>query len=114
MSDAAEEFAYLLSICGADLPLPVREYQFCKTRKWRFDFCWPHPSGRGGVALEVNGGRYAFAGGRHASDADHEKLRRAAALGYRVLTVSPQAMRAHPGEVIADLREALEWTPPKE
>jgi very-short-patch-repair endonuclease len=106
MSDAAEEFAYLLSVCGADLPLPVREYRFCE-RRYRFDFAWPLAR----VALEVNGGRYAFAGGRHASDADHEKLRRACALGWRVLPVSPQAMRAHPGEVIADLREALEWTP---
>lgn len=106
-TDAAEEFAYLLRLCAADLPVPVREYRFCPTRRWRADFAWPPQK----VIVEVSGGRYAFAGGRHASDGDHEKLRRAAALGWRVLTVSPQAMRRDPGAVIADLREALEWTP---
>lgn len=106
-TDAAEEFAYILSVCAADLPLPVREYKFCPTRRWRADFAWLPQK----VIVEVSGGRYAFAGGRHASDADHEKLRRAAAMGYRVLTVSPQAMRRDPCAIIADLREALAYAP---
>lgn len=105
-TDAAEEFAYILRFFGRDLPLPVREYRFCE-RRWRFDFAWLPAR----VAVEVNGGRYAFAGGRHASDGDHEKLRRAAAMGWRVLPVSPQALLCDPGAIIADLREALEWTP---
>jgi very-short-patch-repair endonuclease len=108
-TDKAEEFAYLLSIVAPDIPVPVREYRFDAKRKWRFDFAWLQPTG--GVAVEVNGGRYAFAGGRHASDGDHEKLRRAAALGWRVLPVSPQALRDNPGSVMQDVREALAWKP---
>lgn len=105
-TDAASEFPFYLRLCGSDLPQPMRELRFHPTRKWRFDWAWPEQR----VALEVDGGRYALAGGRHATDADHEKLNAAAALGWRVLHVSPQAMRRDPGAVIADLRAALAWT----
>ena len=103
--DAADEFPYYLRLCGSDLPQPVREYRFHPTRRWRFDFAWPPQK----VALEVSGGRYAFAGGRHASDDDHGKLNAAAAMGWRVLHVSPQAMRNQPGMLLMDLRDALNW-----
>lgn len=109
-TDTAHEFGYLLALIAPDLPKPCIEWRFDKARKWRFDFAWPHVGG-GGVAVEVNGGRYAFAGGRHASDGDHEKMRRAAALGWRVLPVSPQALRDDPGSVMQDVREALAWKP---
>lgn len=101
-TDAADAFAAILRICGADIPPPEREYRFCD-RRWRFDFAWPAQR----VAVEVNGGRYAFAGGRHASEGDMEKLRRAAALGWRVLPCSPQTLRERPGDVLDDLRKAL-------
>ena len=104
-TDTAHEFGYLLALVAPDLPKPCTEWRFDKARKWRFDFAWPEQH----VAVEVNGGRYAFAGGRHASDGDHEKMRRAAALGWRVLPVSPQALRGRPGDVMQDLREALAW-----
>lgn len=108
MTDKADAFATLLRMIAPDLPNPEREYRFCE-RRWRFDFAYPGAR----VAVEVNGGRFAFAGGRHAGDGDYEKLRRAAALGWRVLPVSPSDLRERPGEVMADLREALEqtWTP---
>jgi len=106
-TDTAHEFGYLLALVAPDLPKPCTEWRFDKARKWRFDFAWPEQH----VAVEVNGGRYAFAGGRHASDGDHEKMRRAAALGWRVLPVSPQALRGRPGDVMQDLREALAWNP---
>lgn len=106
-TDKADEFARLLALIAPDLPEPVREYRFDAKRKWRFDWAWPAQR----VAVEVNGGRYAFAGGRHASDGDHEKLRRAAALGWRVLPVSPQALRDHPGDILQDVRESLTWKP---
>ena len=104
-ADAADTFAFLLRVLAPDLPAPEREYPFAKAegRRWRFDFCWPLYQ----VALECNGGRYAFAGGRHASDADYRKLRRAAALGWRVLPCSPQELRDNPQAVLADLRAAL-------
>lgn len=69
------------------LPVPVTEFKFCETRKWRFDFCFLE----GQVALEVQGGN--FAGGSHTRGArllkEYEKLNEAAALGYRVLYVMP-------------------------
>lgn len=107
--DRADDFAYLLRICGADLPEPEREYLFakCEGRKWRFDFAWVSQK----VAVEVNGGRYAFAGGRHSSEGDLEKMRRAAALGWRVLPVSPETLRDRPGEAIQDVRDALRMQP---
>lgn len=105
--DTAHEFGYLLALIAPDLPRPNTEWRFDAKRKWRFDWAWPAQR----VAVEVNGGRYAFAGGRHASDGDHEKLRRAAALGWRVLPVSPQALRDHPGDILQDVREALAWKP---
>ena len=103
--DKAEMFAYILNICGRDLPPPEREYYFAKPRRWRFDYAWPAQK----VALEVNGGRFAFAGGRHASEGDYDKLRRAAALGWRVIPCSPQTLRDRPGYVIQDVRDALRW-----
>jgi very-short-patch-repair endonuclease len=104
-TDKADTFAYMLAICGADLPIPEREYVFAKPRKWRFDFAWPEQR----VAVEVNGGRYAFAGGRHSGEDDLEKIRRAGALGWRVLPVTPQTLRDRPGEAIDDVRQALKW-----
>lgn len=104
-NDAADDFPYYLRLCGADLPAPVRDYRFHPTRKWRLDWAWPQQR----VALEVDGGRYAFAGGRHATDADHEKLNRAASMGWRVLHVSPEALRNSPGALIADIRDALAY-----
>ena len=102
-TDAADAFAFLLRALAADLPAPEREYRFDPARRWRADFAWVAQK----VMLEVNGGRYAFAGGRHASDADYRKLRRAAALGWRVLPCSPQELRDNPQAVLADLRAAL-------
>lgn len=105
--DAADEFLSFLRLCGRDLPAPVREYRFHPTRRWRFDYAWVPQK----LALEIDGGRYAFAGGRHATDADHEKLNMAAALGWRVLHVTPQAMRRAPNALLTTLREALAYAP---
>ena len=102
-TDKADQFAYILRVCGADLPEPEREYVFAKPRKWRFDFAWPEQR----VAVEVNGGRYAFAGGRHSSEGDLEKMRKAAAMGWVVLPCSPQTLQERPGDVIDDVRQAL-------
>lgn len=102
-TDTAAAFAFLLRACGADLPAAHREYRFDAVRRWRFDFAWPDAR----VAVEVNGGRYAFAGGRHASPDDYEKLRRAAALGWRVLPVAPSELSDRPAAVIQDVRDAL-------
>ena len=70
-----------------DIPSPVREFKFHKTRRWRFDFCWPEYK----LALEVDGG--AFNNGRHTRGkgfiADMDKYNAAALLGWTVLRTTP-------------------------
>ena len=64
----------------------VSEYKFAASlkRKWRFDFAFPAEK----VAVEIDGGQYAYRGGRHNTDADRDKLNHAAVLGWRVLRFS--------------------------
>ena len=76
--------AYYQSV---NLPVPVYEYRFHDTRKWRFDLAWPDSK----LAVEVQGA--IFTGGRHVRGAalvkEHEKLNAAAVLGWRVMFVQP-------------------------
>ena len=37
------------------LPIPIREYKFHDTRRWRFDMAWPRLK----IAAEVEGGTFA-------------------------------------------------------
>lgn len=64
-----------------------REFKFCDTRKWRFDFAWP---GHEKLALEVEGGTHS--GGRHVTgtgfEADCRKYAEAVLEGWRVLRVT--------------------------
>lgn len=96
--------AAALRLHGADLPPPVRELTFYPGRRWRFDFAWTDAL----VACEVDGGQFAHGGGRHATDADRDKLNHAAALGYRVLRFSPQQIARDPAGCVALIRRALE------
>lgn len=70
---------------------PVLEYRFHPERRWRFDLAFPDAL----VAVEVDGG--AWVQGRHTSgagfEADCVKLSHAAALGWRVLRVTPRMVR---------------------
>ncbi len=104
-SDGERAFKTLLIQLANDLPAPVAEYQFLPGRKFRFDFAWPEPEYR--LALEVNGGRYAFGGGRHNTAADYHKIQTAVALGWRVFPVLPEQLRDDPHTVFDLLREAL-------
>jgi very-short-patch-repair endonuclease len=94
-----------LRLHGSDLPPAAREVEFARAalgRKWRFDFLI------GTVGIEVDGGAFAPGGGRHASDADRDKLNHAAALGFRVLRFSPQQIERDPVGCVALVRRALE------
>lgn len=95
-TDKAELFAQAWRLLAPAQAQPVREYRFHQTRKWRFDFAWPDAL----VALEVDGGQFAFRGGRHSTDADREKLNTAAALGWRVFRFSPKQLRVAPVECV--------------
>jgi very-short-patch-repair endonuclease len=72
------------------LPEPIPEHRFHPVRKWRFDYAWPDRK----VALEIQGG--LFVQGRHSRGAalvkEFEKLNTAAAMGWRVLFVTPKQM----------------------
>lgn len=69
---------------------PVKEYQFCPTRKWRFDYAFVEAR----VALEVEGGVHT--GGRHIRPKgflnDMEKYNTAAVMGWRLLRTTPDAL----------------------
>jgi hypothetical protein len=81
----------------------VPEYRFDPTRRWRFDWAWPDSR----VALEVQGG--LFSGGRHSRGPallkEHEKLNRAACLGWRVLFTIPQNLCMR--ETVEMVKEAV-------
>lgn len=77
-SKAEECFAVALderALPGWDL---IREFQFDKARKWKFDFCFPSQK----LAMECDGLRHRTAGG---AIADMEKCNEAVRQGWRVL-----------------------------
>jgi hypothetical protein len=112
-TDKADLLPFYLRTCAADLPTPdLREYVFAPPRKWRADFAYyGDQAGPYGVAprllIEVDGGTFAFRGGRHAKDSDRAKGNAAAALGLLTMHVSPQMLTNDPGAFLADLRAAL-------
>jgi len=67
---------------AAGLPEPIREYRFCATRKFRFDYAWEFLK----LAAEVDGS--IWTGGRHSRGAgiesDCEKVNLAVELGWQV------------------------------
>jgi hypothetical protein len=75
---------------AAGLPLPIAEFRFAPPRRWRFDYAFLGEK----LAVEVQGG--IFTQGRHTRGPallkEFEKLNAAAALGWRVLFVTPQQM----------------------
>lgn len=94
--------------CAAmGLPLPVMEYRFHPTRKWRFDWCWPDHR----IALEVEGGLWSKGGGRHnrapGMIKDFEKYNAAAALGWRIVKCEPRKLITT--ATAETIKSAMEW-----
>lgn len=73
-----------------NLPVPVKEYKFSPTRKWKFDYAWPDQK----IALEVEGGIWMKGKGAHSRpqniERDIEKYNAAVVLGWKVLRVQPK------------------------
>ena len=73
-----------------NIPLPITEYQFHPTRKWRFDYYWQQNK----FALEVEGG--VWTGGRHIRGTgfikDMEKYNSAAIMGFRIIRTVPNEL----------------------
>lgn len=82
---------FLIACKDAGLPVPVKEFKFCPTRKFRADYAWEAFM----LLLEVNGG--AYINGRHTRglgfERDCERRCIAVALGYSILEVTPKQMR---------------------
>lgn len=81
-----------------------REYRFHPTRKWRFDFAWPHDNDfhcpecgqvYWKLAVEIQGGVHIR--GRHARgvgiEADNEKANAAAFLGWIVFRYTGKSIK---------------------
>lgn len=77
------ERAFMTAWALTGLEMPVTEYRFCMTRRWRADFAWPDIL----LLVEMEGGLWG--NGRHNRAggyiADLEKYNYAAELGYTVL-----------------------------
>lgn len=90
--------SFQLQLLG--LPLPVREYRFHPTRKWRFDLCYPDNR----LAIEIEGATYS--GGRHVRGKGYEedclKYDEAAIAGWAVLRFTgPMVEEGRATELIA-------------
>lgn len=87
----------------AGIEIPVAEYRFHKTRKWRFDYAWPAYK----VALEIEGGVYTR--GRHTRPSgflgDMEKYNAAAVAGWTVIRCTPDGFTT--ATTLAMLQEVL-------
>ena len=87
------------------LPVPVAEFRFHPTRKWRFDWAFVDQK----LAIEIDGGVFMEGGGRHSRGAgyraDCEKLAEAAILGWRVIRCLPE--QAEDGTVANWISRAL-------
>jgi very-short-patch-repair endonuclease len=109
MSQLEDRFLQILQqeadLHGMVLEPPVREYRFSPTRRWRFDFAWPHQR----VAVEIDGGTWS--GGRHGrgggSHGDREKFNAGQLLGWCVLSFDGQHLREDPRGVFLDVMEGL-------
>ncbi len=88
----------------AGLPTPFAQFRFCPTRRWRSDFAYPEAN----LLIEVEGG--VWTRGRHVRGkgftADCEKYSTAAALGYRVIRVTPDMIES--GQAVALISQALD------
>jgi hypothetical protein len=80
------EETLLLHIKAMKLPMPVVEYKFHDTRRWRFDFAWPDSK----LAVEVEGGTWGKS--RHTTgkgfEADCLKYDEAMRLGWNIYRCS--------------------------
>lgn len=79
--------AILNAICPGGVP----EYRFHETRRWRFDYAWPHRM----VAFEIEGGTWK--GGRHSTGAGYRadciKYNTAAINGWTVIRATTDMVR---------------------
>jgi very-short-patch-repair endonuclease len=103
--DLESDFEQLWKRMTKNWPIPVREFTFHKTRKWRFDFAWT----RCRVAVEIEGAIHSR--GRHTRgkgyQADLEKYNAATEAGWAVLRYSATDLKKWPMSVIEQIQAVL-------
>lgn len=87
-----------------DLPEPVPQHRFHKTRKFRFDWAWPEHK----LAVECVGGCFIQGGHNRGviQERDHEKLNLAQADSWVVLQYGTKAFK-DPYRIAAEVAEVL-------
>jgi len=100
-----QQLAWLIRVSG--LPVPVYQFKFHPTRRWKFDAAYPDRW----LAIEVMGG--AWVQGHHSRgqgvEDDAEKLSHAAMAGWRVLVFTGQQIKD--GRALQWLEAALRHRP---
>ena len=103
-------FARLWRDLPGERPAFVQQHRFAEGRKFAFDFAWPAPYL---VAVELEGGTWI--GGRHTRGAGHvndmEKFTHAAAMGWRILYVTPRELGRE--KIVKLLMQALTQPAPQ-
>ena len=101
MSDLEDKFEFQLK--ALKLVSYEREYRFHPTRRWRFDFAFPHKK----IAVELHGAIYTQ--GRHSRGAgiegDMEKINAAQELGWSVFCFS--AGMVNTGDAVQQIERIL-------
>ncbi len=106
MKQSELELLLATQIEQAGIAAPEQEWRFHETRRWRFDFAWPHliPP----LAIEVEGGTWTRKS-RHTTgkgfEKDAEKYNAAVLLNWRVLRFTGDQVRD--GRAIDVIVEAL-------
>ena len=105
MKQSELELLLATQIEQAGIQAPEQEWRFHSTRRWRFDFAWPHLQSK--LAIEVHGGTWSR--GRHVRgkgfEGDCDKNNAATILGWRVLQFTGDMVRD--GRAINTIVEAL-------
>lgn len=79
-------------------PEYVKEFQFSKERKWRFDACWKDVM----VALEIDGGGHKMFWSKYRNDI--EKQNAAHFLGWQVFRITTDMVRKDDVEFLENLK----------
>lgn len=107
----AAEDTLALQLRIDDLPEPMREYQACPERRFRWDFAWPDLR----VLVEVQGGIWRKGGGAHSRPSNIErdvaKAQLAALHGWVVCPVTTDEVRS--GEAVKTIARVLRARAPK-
>lgn len=103
--DKSDMWLYYWHLLAPEFPEPLPEFHFDQElgRKHRFDWVYLPQK----IAVEIDGGQWSVRGGRHAGDADREKLNLAASLGYIVFRFSPDQLTRNPDACINLVMERL-------